>query len=187
MDRCGFFGIYQARCGEGTVILNLEDDSYACRYDGPSDEMSDACAAPRQSPWREAEPRHELIRPGDVLLFLRAYGAALAAFPRRPLRALMGRALRLAHVSRRHAPSPLTLAARFERLSLYLPWRPPCLLRSFALLHYLALHGHGADWIIGVQLFPFRAHCWLAIDDLLLAERAHLIEDYVPIYRMQGR
>jgi hypothetical protein len=122
---------------------------------------------------------------GDVRQFLGAYVSALVSFPRQPVRTLLIETAHLECIDRVDAPAVHILAARFERMSFYLPFRPSCLLHAYALARYLARHGHVADWIIGVRLFPFRAHCWLAAGDMLLAERAHLIEDYTPIYRFR--
>ncbi|VWX49790.1 hypothetical protein NOVOSPHI9U_260039 [Novosphingobium sp. 9U] len=78
------------------------------------------------------------------------------------------------------------LAARFERMCLYLPVRLLCLSKTYALLQFLKLSGHSADWVIGVRLFPFEAHCWLAQENLLIGERAHLVEKYTVILRSQS-
>lgn len=173
------------RCGDGTVMLDFETDTYFCRYDAQPSREADTSRIPAEPIWCEPPDVDARLAPSDVWLFLRAYAAALMTFPGRSVRRLLIEAVELERVRCVDAPSPVALAARFERLSLYLPFRPSCLLRASALLHYLALHGHDADWVIGVQLFPFRAHCWLARADMLLAERAHLIEDYVPIYRLR--
>ena len=181
------FTVHSVRCGDGHVLLDFETDGYFCRYEGAANEAFVPAARPPEPYWREPPVEYSQVKPITIGRFLLAYATALARFPRRPVRALLIDALQLERIPRPNAPSSVQLAACFERLSLYLPIQPSCLLRAYALLHYLADHGHGADWVIGVQLFPFRAHCWLAIDDVLLGERAHLLEDYVPIYRLRCR
>jgi len=185
---------YEVRCTDGIVLLDLAADSYSCRYDAaPDPEPAGEPARPR---WRDGPRPSDLpLHAWDVMCFVRAYAGALVSFPRRPLRKLLlqdsagampSRADRLgASAASRFGKqsSLIASAARFERMSLYLPFRAPCLLKAFVLRRYLRLNGHDADWIVGVQLFPFRAHCWLAVGDLLIGERAHLIEDYVPIVR----
>lgn len=172
------------RCGDGIVTLDFATDSYSCRYD-PIDHDIMAKAEPLAPIWRDAIGASDRLENGDPWLFVRAWSTALTSFFGKPVRDLMTAALRLERMGpSSHARSSQELAACFERMSLYLPFRAPCLLRAYALLHFLALYGRTADWVIGVQLFPFRAHCWLASDDLLIGERVHLIEDYVPIFRL---
>lgn len=179
------FGAPTARCGDGVVTLDFEADAYSCHYD-PVDHGWAVGAEPLLPIWREPEAPDDRLEAGDRRLFMRAWCAALPSFFRKPIRSLMIEAMHLGQAPfRRSAASAHDLAARFERMNLYLPYRAPCLLRAYALLHYLSYHGRSADWVIGVQLFPFRAHCWLAIDDMLIGERVHLIEDYVPIFRLR--
>ena len=179
------FTQHSVRCGEGTVLLDFETDSYLCRYDGAATDQKEDAQDPCVPVWQDAPYVDAELQPRDVRRFLGAYATALLTFRRRPVRALLIEALELERAHERNEHTPHIVAARFERLSLYLPFRAPCLLRAYALSRYLARYGHAADWIIGGQLFPFRAHCWLAIGDMLLGERAHLIEDYAPIYRLR--
>ncbi|MGK2912337.1 MAG: lasso peptide biosynthesis B2 protein [Sphingobium sp.] len=174
---------HRAHCGEGVVLLDLATDSYLCRYEAGqvSVPMADH-ASPPSNRWIDPKVQYVHIGISDIAHFVRAYALATVQFYRRPLRSLLEIATRMN--SRCNAPDHARtqhLAARFERMSLFLPVRATCLLKCFALLHFLGQHRQAADWIIGVQLFPFRAHCWLAMDNQLLAERAHLLEDYVPI------
>lgn len=179
------FTQHSVRFGEATVLLDFETDSYLCRYDGePADRVKPA-EQPCDPRWQDPPHVDARVQTRDIGRYISAYGVALLNFRRQPVRTLLIEAYRLELSGRCQAPEPHIVAARFERLSLYLPFRPSCLLRAYALSRYLALHGHAADWVIGVQLFPFRAHCWLATGDMLLGERAHLIEDYVPIYRLR--
>ena len=179
------FGAPTARCGDGVVTLDFDADAYSCHY-YPVEHGWEAGAEPLLPIWREPEVSDDRLEAGDPRLFLRAWCAALTSFFRKPIRSLMMEAMHLGQASFQRSAAPAqNLAAGFERMSLYLPYRASCLLRAYALLHYLSYHGHRADWVIGVQLFPFRAHCWLAIDDMLIGERVHLIEDYVPIFRLR--
>ncbi len=62
-----------------------------------------------------------------------------------------------------------------------LPVRPGCLFRTFFLLHFLMRFGHEADWVFGVKLFPFEAHCWLAQGPAPVGDRAAIVSRYMPI------
>jgi hypothetical protein len=63
----------------------------------------------------------------------------------------------------------------------YAPLPPKCLLRSFLLLRTLHRHGLDATWVFGVTTWPFRAHCWLQVDDLVLDDDADRILGFEPI------
>lgn len=45
-----------------------------------------------------------------------------------------------------------------------------CFFRSFLLVLFLARHGVVADWVFGVRLSPFGAHCWVSFQDEILNE-----------------
>jgi hypothetical protein len=70
---------------------------------------------------------------------------------------------------------------QFHRLSPYLPISGKCLLRSFALLRWLQRHGHRATWVFGVATWPFRAHCWLEVDNMVLDDQPDEIAVFTPI------
>lgn len=178
--------IAQVRCGDGIVMLDFQEDSYSCRYD-PVEHDGQTAVDPPTPLWHEADRKDAALALTDVWHFARACCQALASFAHRPVRQLLIQASKIvAAPSPVNEADPCELAARFERMSLYLPVRPPCLLKAYMMLHFLSYYGQRADWVIGVQLFPFRAHCWLAIEDMLVGERAHLIEDYFPIYRLSN-
>lgn len=175
---------YVAACGDGSVMLDLETDSYFCRYEVQEPVRADS-APPREPLWHDCPTVETPITARDIRLFLRAWRQAALSFPKRPVRDLLRRGAALERrESRDETPGAPALAARFRRMSLYLPVQPSCLLDSYVLLHFLAAYGRTADWVIGVRLFPFQAHCWLAVGDTLVGEQSHLIEGYVPIYRM---
>ncbi len=69
----------------------------------------------------------------------------------------------------------------FDNILIWLPFRGQCLFRSFLLLHFLRMAGLGADWVFGVHLYPFRAHCWLAVRNHVIGDATHRIQAYRPI------
>lgn len=75
--------------------------------------------------------------------------------------------------------SELVGAARKARP--WVPWEGECLQRSFSLRAWLATQGVATDWVFGVRTWPFAAHCWLQIDDLVVGDRLHRVSRYVPI------
>jgi hypothetical protein len=62
-----------------------------------------------------------------------------------------------------------------------LPFTVNCVVRSFALKHLLAQHGFPTQLVIGVQLEPFIAHCWVQADGELLNDKLDCIRSFTPI------
>lgn len=71
--------------------------------------------------------------------------------------------------------------AAYRRLLPWLPIDGACLFRSHMLRTYLRALGHDADWIFGVSVWPFRAHCWLQVGDVALDDEAERLSAYRPI------
>ncbi|SDA36910.1 lasso peptide biosynthesis B2 protein [Sphingomonas sp. NFR15] len=201
-------GVHAVRASDGLVFLDIDRDAYFCLYARAGADDADnataeairaqltahglvaerptrnAAARPVTRLWREDCARN--VRPmalRDLAYFLRALVAAAWRFRRSSL------AQMIAHVRAGDIPVPRAshadVAARFERLCLWLPFRVDCLFRAFLLLHLLRYHGLSADWIFGVSLFPFHAHCWLANGDLLLAERVAKVEGFETIFQIE--
>lgn len=73
--------------------------------------------------------------------------------------------------------------ATFDRLASWLPWAPECRFRSLLLRQYLVCD---LDWVVGVRLYPFRAHCWLASEAIVLGDSVHRVSGYTPIMIFPG-
>ena len=61
------------------------------------------------------------------------------------------------------------------------PRQGVCLHRSFMLLHYLKAQAIAADWVFGVRTWPFAAHCWLQIGEVVVGDDLHRVSRYTPI------
>lgn len=70
---------------------------------------------------------------------------------------------------------------RFHRWVPYAPVSGKCLLRAFMLLRLLRRQGHDAQWVFGVTTWPFRAHCWLQADDMVLDDSLEYVAPFHPI------
>lgn len=82
----------------------------------------------------------------------------------------------------RRQPAPLAdVLDRFQGWIPYGPVSGKCLLRSFLLLRLLRRQGHDAMWVFGVTTWPFAAHCWLQVEDLVLDDELDRIAAYTPI------
>lgn len=73
------------------------------------------------------------------------------------------------------------IVATFERVLPWLPFQGVCLYRSFLLRRVLRWRGHHARWVFGVRTWPFLAHCWLQIGDVVLDDAAERLEAFSPI------
>lgn len=73
------------------------------------------------------------------------------------------------------------LTESFQKIRLHFPVRYICLSDSLALLEFLAMYGIFPDWVFGVKLEPWAAHCWVQQDDFLFNEIADEAGSYSPV------
>ncbi len=99
---------------------------------------------------------------------------------RRPLKTLIARSpnlpLRPADIEAAMADARL-----FDRWMPWIPGQGQCLYRAYLLRAFLAARGRGATWVFGVRTWPFSAHCWLQIGDVLLDDDLDRVALYTPI------
>ncbi|OGN43910.1 MAG: hypothetical protein A2623_07920 [Caulobacterales bacterium RIFCSPHIGHO2_01_FULL_70_19] len=80
-------------------------------------------------------------------------------------------------------PDAVLAAARlFWKISPWLPIEGECLPRSAMLIAFLRRRGLAADWVFGVRLWPFNAHCWVQAGDVCLNDDVERLCAYTPIY-----
>ncbi|RZA16226.1 MAG: lasso peptide biosynthesis B2 protein [Proteobacteria bacterium] len=72
----------------------------------------------------------------------------------------------------------------FHRVRPLFPAPYLCLRDSLALIEYLAAKRCAIDWIFGVQMQPFGAHCWIASGNTLLNESVEFAAQFTPIMRV---
>lgn len=72
-------------------------------------------------------------------------------------------------------------AALFWRLAPWLPIEGECLVRSAMLVSFLRRKGLRADWVFGVRLWPFAAHCWVQEGDVCLNDDFERLGAFTPI------
>lgn len=56
-----------------------------------------------------------------------------------------------------------------------------CYFDCMVLMHYLLSAKVKSEWVFGVKLDPFMAHCWVQFGDFVLNDRLEHIADYKPI------
>ena len=133
-------------------------------------------------------PARSALMPGgrpSVGALLRAVAnavASTAAFKRSDLKTL------IAHASawrRRPLQGAVQPAARaLDAFNAMLPWMPceeDCLQRAYMLRHHLHANGLSATWIFGVRTWPFLAHCWVQIDDVVVGDSVERVGGFTPI------
>lgn len=200
-------GVFLTRVHEDIVVLDVQADRYDCLLDaadwiipGPEGslrvpdediarDLLDAgigSAARSGTPRRAPEPaRRELATAPSApsLAFLGA-GLALAS----ATLAFRGKTLgQLIDAANRPSPPPAAddrLAEHVAAARAALPWIPfegECLQRAFQLKRLLARRGVATDWVFGVRTWPFAAHCWLQVGDLVIADSLERVRRYTPI------
>lgn len=73
------------------------------------------------------------------------------------------------------------IASRFASCRWAIPVTPRCLIDALALDRILLSRGLVASMVFGVQLDPFRAHCWLQTPDRVLTGTAAEARAFTPI------
>ncbi|HWU14353.1 MAG TPA: lasso peptide biosynthesis B2 protein [Caulobacter sp.] len=129
----------------------------------------------------------ERLRAADVFLILAAWATMFIDYHPRPF----GHVVRTAqawrsrsrenHAAREPGQDLSRLVATFERMLPWLPFQGVCFYRAFLLLRVLRWRGHDARWVFGVRTWPFMAHCWLQVGDLVLDDTADRLEAFKPI------
>lgn len=75
----------------------------------------------------------------------------------------------------------LLTASAFRRVRQYVPIEPSCLQDSLAMVKFLAKRGLSANVVIGVASFPFSAHSWVQVGDLVLNDTVGNAMFHTPI------
>lgn len=199
--------IFMARLHEDVVVLDVQADRYECLVDAAawlniaSDgaitvpdadiarqliEAGFATAEPR--PPRSAIPvaRRELSPPpktrrADRLRAFLSLSAGTAAFRGRSLKRLVDEP---GPASPGREPARQRLAAITAAAGAAAPWVPfegECLQRAYLLRRLLRTEGWSPLWVFGVRTWPFGAHCWLQIDDLVVGDTLDRVRFYTSI------
>lgn len=84
--------------------------------------------------------------------------------------------------------APMTLSVgdcldRFEKLRPWYPRRRICLFDSLALAYFLSRAGQVTEFVFGVRLAPFSAHCWLEFDGVILNDESAYCRTFQEIAR----
>ena len=136
-----------------------------------------AAAPPRLSAEGAERPRVP-----DVLQFAAAVAGAPWRWGRGSLRPLVGYAARRRRpVAAAPTSETLRRARVFPELLVSSPWQGECLYRSYLLLRFLRAGGCDAAWVFGVRTWPFGAHCWLQVGDVVLNDHPDRLASFAHI------
>lgn len=199
--------VSMVRVFEDVVVLDLVADRYECLVDaaagidprpdgrlevydaGLADALIAAGLASLSAPALRPvvpPPRRE-IRPDPVPgvgAGLRAglvLTAATAAFHNHSLSSL---AAPLAPTAGAAAPDEARLSRLIGAARLvapFIPFEGECLHRAYGLRRLLHHEGFAPVWVFGVRTWPFAAHCWIQIGDLVVGDVLDRVRGYTPI------
>lgn len=198
--------VHHASVGEDAVLLDVRGDGYHCLPGGAA--LCDRLSSGRRIPINPAvqaliaagligavpsppppspppRPVRSIIHDAHGFDLMRDLAPAFAAV-RAVRRARRGSGLSpyvsLDGADPRDDPSAAIEAARrFWSLMPYLPIEGECLVRSALLIRFLRRQGLRADWVFGVRLCPFTAHCWVQVGEVCLNDDVERLVAYTPI------
>jgi hypothetical protein len=71
--------------------------------------------------------------------------------------------------------------AAFRRLRSIFPREHVCLFDSLALVDFLAYSNLFPQWVFGIRLSPFSAHCWVQVGETVLNDSVEGVAHFTPI------
>lgn len=202
-------GVHAVRIGAELVFLDVAADSYlALSVDTQALDLDMGCRRVKGDPdfvgelkaaglvaeapgsplnLRPLAPPRCFIRvagtpsPADLTQAVALFTLGALRFRRLSLSALVDEAAR----GRRGTPpvsaATVRRASIFSDLLVWSPWQGRCLWRSYLLLRFLRAGGDDATWVFGVRTWPFAAHCWLQVEDVVLNDHPERVAVFTPI------
>jgi len=160
---------------------DLSDQLLEARLGSASD--APGVARRRASPAvRDLDPASiELVSVGEALSLLVSALSMLWRFKLRRFERLVAENENQAIASAEAVSRVVRRALVFRRLLPWVPFQGQCLYRAALLRQYLGRDRGLATWVFGVTTWPFAAHCWLQVDDLVLNDRLDQVQRYTPI------
>lgn len=130
--------------------------------------------------WRVAD---RPLQPREVVDGLSAFGVVLRRYYRSGFPQLLDHAVkrRRSEAITRVTPELIRQVQAFHQILPWAPFQGVCLYRSFFLLAFLRRRALDATWMFGVQTWPFEAHCWLQVGDVVLDDSIDHVRPFTPI------
>lgn len=131
-------------------------------------------------------PFREHVRAHHAARYIASVVSAKSALRMRPLHrvVLSERRKNAARASSRgmfDSARVARLCSVYSRLRVIATGPRQCLFDSLALKLFLAKYGVYPDWIFGVRLNPFAAHCWLQHGNTLVNDSLDSVRQFTPI------
>ncbi len=200
-------GVHASRIGDSWIFLDITRDKYYCLAGEPARQYSElmspsasdclsarACTVALATTRLQSAldddftPQNESVAPQDVVRFVREFAAC--AHLQDPRRRQLARIIedvrtlksRVQEIARKESRSSESLARSFRRIApCFFSAHDACFFSSLLLVRFLARSGISADWTFGVRLSPFRAHCWVSHQGLILNEDSLVVAGFEPI------
>lgn len=197
--------VHAVRVGSDLVLLDLATDGYLLVPDcgdvsveggtlfAPMDLMLDLAAgellqsgdAKRHRPPPPAIPRHRLPetpvgRPtaSDMATFAMLWADTAR---RKPTLQDLSRQVSGRRGRRNDLEAIAARVGLFRRMLPYAPAVGACLFQAELLLRFLNAADLDAEWVFGVRVWPFLAHCWLQVGEHCVSQAPDTLTIYRPI------
>lgn len=201
-------GVHVAHVAEDVVVLDVQADAYILIPGGSSQmeltrggggiraevavlkDLADA-GLTVPSTGNRRRPLIPAIRQASLPLFASSAAripallhavATTVAFQNRGLAGLVDAAARRkVPARRRDLEAVVRETDAFEAIRPWVPFEGDCLQRSWMLHDRLCRRGFEADWVFGVRTWPFFAHCWVQVDDVVVGDTLNRVGGFTPI------
>lgn len=149
-----------------------------------SDDTRPVACIPPAPPRGSLHDNNQIVSRASVLGALTRRAASRVWLRARPLKAVLDRVqerkssragveLSVAQISR--------LATAYRRAGMLVSAHDQCLATSVAVAWQLASLGATPHLILGVKLYPFQAHCWVQLGDVVVNDQLDAVRLFTPI------
>jgi hypothetical protein len=186
-NRSGSRGKTNSRGGETTAIIHALADKQLAVEASVGKLATPPDVAPPISGWSNApESPKTSIRTSNLL---RVYQSALIASTKLRFQTIECTVRTVENRKRSwqkesvagHAHATARIVATFHSLRKHYPRRHRCLFDSLALVEFLASYRIFPQWVFGVRMEPFGAHCWVQENAWVLNDTVENVQAYTPI------
>lgn len=126
------------------------------------------------------------VEMSDIVRFAAAFLRAKIELAIIPLHTICSRVERKRSLNDAESSSdPRQLGVELQKFHSIRPffytYSDQCLLNALVLIHFLLPKNFQISWVFGIQDMPFKAHCWVQADNVLLSDRFDLTAHFKPI------
>ena len=141
---------------------------------------------PRDQLVRDTAAERTRVHIGHVWAFFAACITASKQLRRRPIEEIVNRIRerKAQHISPGYVPDNKkvrNLVIIFNKLRPLFPRNYLCTFDSIALIEFLARYKIFPTWVFGVDVDPFKAHCWVQESGIVYNDHVDLVKTHTPI------